>query len=488
MRTLIDSSSQRIIKIVEILIFDADWITMKKLAELIHANERTVNDDLMILKEKWGTLLGIRTSKKLGIKISNKNISSLGMIFHDIFTETLSLRWLEMLFLYPYQPIDFYTERLYSSASSLYRLQKKTNTVLEKIGIKIHYSKNNYYIESTNEYYVRNFFTIFFIELYGSDLHKLPHKLDLSIIEALVNEDWLKADAMTNEFQHSFMTIQYLVSLIRENQGFYLNDPISTLIDFKSQYSRSIRQKFPTLNSRNIAAIHHSLLKRISGWDSEAEKKMLQQATSLFYDQIISALEISTTLEKKQQFQQAFFKLYFSCKVYPFKNSILYNRIDYFAMSFKKTNPYVYGLLQEQLTILEKDISFDLNVMFSSILYLMCLIHPELSRCSGKIKKAIIISDFGMIHANYLATFFDNFFNGHENKSLNIEVTTYAKFLKQKTPLKFDLIITNVPSIKVKQGHVILVDDFPSCNNLTALYKAIQSARTRESKSKDEKT
>ena len=53
MRELLDIPSQRMIRILEILIENEDWTTFAKLGTEINTSERTVAKDIAMLKEKW---------------------------------------------------------------------------------------------------------------------------------------------------------------------------------------------------------------------------------------------------------------------------------------------------------------------------------------------------------------------------------------------------------------------------------------------------
>lgn len=97
MRELLDIPSQRIIRILEILIENEDWTTFAKLGTEINTSERTVAKDIAMLKEKWTQHLNIAVSKKNGVKLQNQNIAGIGLVFTDIFNDSVALQWIKDL-------------------------------------------------------------------------------------------------------------------------------------------------------------------------------------------------------------------------------------------------------------------------------------------------------------------------------------------------------------------------------------------------------
>ncbi len=68
MRNLLDLSTQRLIRLLEALASQEDWMTTGELSSLIGASERTISEDIDVLSKRWGQYLDIETSTKKASK------------------------------------------------------------------------------------------------------------------------------------------------------------------------------------------------------------------------------------------------------------------------------------------------------------------------------------------------------------------------------------------------------------------------------------
>lgn len=133
MRKLLDSVSQRVLSILEILFTSEDWITTHQISTMLHISEKTINTDLHFIKRHWGSLTNIELSRQQGVKIHNQSIAIFGKILMEIFQGTPALFFLELLLFHPFQKSDFYLEKLHVSQSSFSRIVHRTNHFFQKI-------------------------------------------------------------------------------------------------------------------------------------------------------------------------------------------------------------------------------------------------------------------------------------------------------------------------------------------------------------------
>ncbi len=109
----------------------------------------------------------------------------------------------------------------------------------------------------------------------------------------------------------------------------------------------------------------------------------------------------------------------------------------------------------------------------ADILFWICLNYPEFSKVSIS-KSALVISDFGKQHTDYLTQFFDSFFNNNGNTILTTTSSDYRSAITM--PLQqYNFIISTIPDLPIDHNHIILVNDYPSTENLFEIHKMLFS-------------
>lgn len=173
MRSLLDASSQRIITIIETLAGCEGWTNLADLSTSVKASERTVSEDISKLRKHWGQDLNIEVSKKNGVILRNRNSASIGIVFMNIFNDSVALRWIKELLFHPGHGMEFYLNRLFVSRSTLIRLLPRINRFLSGKGMTIQSLSNSYQLLGKDEQYLRNFCASFLLELYGLDFQSI---------------------------------------------------------------------------------------------------------------------------------------------------------------------------------------------------------------------------------------------------------------------------------------------------------------------------
>lgn len=482
MRTLLDKSSQRIIQILEILVDREDWTTIKDLSFMIDASERTLSEDISTLKRRWGNYLNIELSIKNGVRIPNPNISMLGTVFISLFNESTALRLLETIFLNPREKIEFYEKKLFISRSTILRLIPKINLFLGTKEISIQCQNGQYELFSKNEQFLRQFFTGFMIELHGLTLSEEYNTFDLNLIGTLFNRIIAQHSSVdetryitTENIAVIYFIMFYLVSLLRENEGYSVASDYDVSCEINEDELSYIKNYFPTITLENIRPIHEFIKLKFAGWDSEEEKIHVETEIVNFFDHIFDVIQVALEPAIKDRLYYVLKTIYFTAKLRPYPTSALFDRIYYFEKSFKKNNEALYFLIKTNLANFSSHVHVDQSERLSDILFWICLNCPELSKSPIK-KTALVISDFGMQHADYLARFFSTFFNNDKVKMLKTTSAILPDALHLDVS-KYDIIITTIPNLPISHKHIILVNDYPSEENLFTLDRLLQQSK-----------
>lgn len=477
LRTLLDQTTQRIIQIIEILAEHQDWLTIKELSDLSNSSERTIVDDIAMIRKRWGNYLDIEISKKNGIRMVNPNIAKSEKVIIDLFNESVVLQFFEAIILYPKNKIEFYEQKLFVSRSTLLRILTKINHFLKDREMWIHYQDNVYELRGNNELYLRQFCTCFLLELHQLDLKNELEHFDITIIVQLLHslfhqnlsakeEEYILSDSISVVYYIQY----YIVSLLRENGGFSIPSTYIADIEITTEIFSYIKKYFPNITLEQLSSIHDSIGTMYKYWDSETEERTVTKEIHAFYNRIFDFIQTTPDEQVLDRLCFTLKSLYFVAKYRPYQTSILFDRIHYFSLSLKKNNKAMYQLVKQNFEIFSQKIQFDMSPRLADLLFWICLHYPEFSIAFVS-KSALVISNFGKQHTDYLTQFFNSYFNSNNKIVLKI---TASNFPDVDSSLKeYDFIITTIPDLAVEHDHIILVNDYPSTENLFEIHKML---------------
>lgn len=480
MRELLDISSQRLIIMLEILLENDGWTTFANLGSAIDTSERTVAKDIVMLRKRWGHHLNIEVSKKNGVRLINQNIASMGAVFTDIFNDSLSLQWIRELLFHPSKSIEFYEDRLFTSRSTLIRLLPRINLYLAEKGMRIRCENNRYDFIGTDEQYLRDFSASFLLELYGLNLNKYDLELDLSVIKDIVlpvmrrnihpdEFSW----AVNDEISIVYHMMFYIISLVREQSGYNSFSSHSAEGEISSEHLDYIRQHFPGTEIQNLSPVHEYIKNQFNGWSSDEERTSVTDAAAEFCDRFFSDIAYVPDLRTEKNLISIIKRVYFSIKLRPFRTSELFNRIYYFSLSLNRENPRLYEVTSNCLEHLSKKIGLDVSCRIADVLFWMCIVCPELTDAK-KHYRAVLVSDFGNFHTEFLAKTISRFFKRESSDFLAIDVCSYMDILAGKDLKCYDVLITTFPGLASAHERPILINDYPGTDDFCAIYKTLQ--------------
>lgn len=409
----------------------------------------------------------------------NRNTACIGCVFTDLFNDSVALLWIKELLFHPNMTIDFYESKLYASRSTLNRLFIKINLFLSDRGIAIHYDNNRYQLIGKDEQYLRDFCTSFLLELYGLDVQKYDINIDVKSVGEIITlllsqylEPLELSWAIYDDISMVFLIMFYLISLTRENQGYTVVSDYTVEKEVNVETLTFLQEHFTNITMNNLRPIHQYVFNRFCGWDCEGEKNLVSKESKSFFQRLFSLIPISPDKETKRMMYFALKSIYLEKKCRNLKTSTLFDRIYYFSLSLKRTNTFLYEVVENNLKQFSQNVHLDLVSKVSDVLYWLCIMYPELSEYSPP-KKALLITDFGIPHANFLAKKLSDFFNNKRSDSLKIDMVRYPHTLTNAEKRSYDIIITTIPNLKNVHEKILLINDYPNCEDLMAIYIAL---------------
>ena len=481
MRELLDIPSQRMIRILEILIENEDWTTFAKLGTEINTSERTVAKDIAMLKEKWTQHLNIAVSKKNGVKLQNQNIAGIGLVFTDIFNDSVALQWIKDLLFHPGNTIEFYEGRLFTSRSVLIRLLPKINKYLSAKDMEIQNKDSKYNFVGKDEHYLRDFSASFLLELYGLNLEKFDLDIELSVISDLIisimknNNDPKEFSLISkDDISIIYNMMFYIVSLVRENNGYNVYSPYPSQNEMSSENLTYLKQHFSNIYLENINPIHEYIKNKFNGWSSDKERTFITKEIDIFSEKFFSDISFFPDEGIKNAFHYITKSIYFYTKLRPFKTSDLFNRIYYFSLSISRENPVLYKAAENNLKLFSQRTEFDVSGNISEFLFWICLFCPEITQIKRH-HKVILISDFGGLHANFLKKVISDFFNSKSFFLIEIDVATYPDILSNEELDNYDVLITTTPNMSIFHRKSVLIKDYPTSDDFCEIFKVLNN-------------
>ena len=474
-----DASSQRLIGILEILSVQKGWITLTALADQVEASERTVSVDLAVLRRRWGQQLKMEISTKNGIRIENQSTGILGNVLLDIFNDSMVLNWLKELLIHPDNTTKYYEEKLFTSRSTLNRLLPKINKAFAERGMWVQCRNDKYRILSSDELYLRQFFTAFLLEMYGLNLQKYDIDVDLSVlmriiqsIEAKNQKFWSYSMMAGNDVIQVYLMAFYIVSLMREEQGFSLTPYGSTETKVSPEDLTYLKSRFPHVTEENLQPINQFIYSIYNGWESETEENLVAREAEAFFERLFARTQMNPDDRTRQQLSFMLKSLYLTQKIRAMSTSLLFDRIYYFSRSFQRSNAYLYRIIEENLQRFCRNVRLDVMPRLQDLLFWMCRAYPELSRYTQP-KTALVISDFGIAHADFLVSLVSSFFNHGDLEILHVTACAGAEAPAARELERYDMVITTVPDLPASHSNVILVDDYPTSENLLKIFSML---------------
>ncbi|MBO0477736.1 helix-turn-helix domain-containing protein [Vagococcus sp. DIV0080] len=484
MRELLDTPTQRRLKILEHLNEMSDWISSNELAQENNASLRTINNDVSYLKENWYPYLLIETSKKNGVRLRTQPSSHVEFVYRYVLKQSESFRLLEAMFFDTSLSIEKWGEKLFISESSLYRITSAMADSLKKYGLTL--EKKPCRIIGTNEHFVRYFYTSYFREAYNATEWPFPVNKKDSVL--LIRELAKIFDFELNDNQLIQMNYILNVSLIRQSQGFYINSTIKNnhlddifnkLSLYQAEFeSLAYQYKLP-VDEKMLQDLISAIFLHQSNWESTEEELLVTKEINQFIKTIRDSFDLTLSDDIYHKIEGTMKQLYLYHRVYPFRNHIIYDSYFYNGTAIKKDYPILNMVVEHSLNQMEKHTNFPWeNVYHNIILYWLMVTWsdlPELLKEKKEKAKLFVLSDLGRDHSEFLVKMI------RSNFGSKVEINSFQGSIilldedKPKDLDSYDILVTNFNTDDLPKEKLVVIDDIPSGSDWGILRRAINN-------------
>lgn len=492
---LLDETDQRRITLLNVLTHQEGWITIGALARLVHASERTVHSDLIYLKNKWESPLQIDISQKNGVRLGCQNAAILHEIQIDIFKSGVAPRFLRDLFFFPHQNDEFYTDRLFISKSTFLRMIPRIDARLADMHVSIQRNEQCYCLRASDEMELRKLLSVFYLEL-NPLLTQLPGlTIEWSIPGARRPVNFTRLYEIVCSMLHQAqdqeavnlvlkdasalpqMVAFYLVSLLREQQGFSVESPCPRDAEISDQDLSYLAERFPAITRKSLQPIHALLMRPFQLPDDPVEDARLVAEVNAFFSRVFEALHVSCPPEIQHQLVLTMKILYHYVLTYTVPIARFLRRVNGFTSSMQTSHPKLYEAFYESLDAFNRAMQVDLTPSLPDLMLHTCFVFPALGMASPP-RRVFIVSDFGIEHASFIAGFIRSTMNSVYSEAVQVFPVSYASAIDPAFAAnltKKDIFITTAPVLLqlAPCNATILFHDFPSLKNFCQLYDAI---------------
>lgn len=485
MERLLSPSMHRRVLLLNLLNGPNSWITSDYLAESIDCSKKTIMLDCQYIEDRWPDYLTIETSRKHGIRLIASPHRSIHDIYIEIIQESNAFSLLESIFFEPMQPAVYWEKKLFLSNSSLYRLSNIISSALKDRNIQM--SRSPYFVHGKDERQIRYFFTCYFIEVYG--IREWPFHLDRTKVFTLSNKINQKFALELNDSQIVHLAYSIAVTIIRERQGFLIQDrkdPINsfvkTTIDVR-KYQADVEEIAEPLNvvlpDNWYEDFCYSIFWWDFGWDNEQEKvNVIYQAENLVKT-IKEALSISISEQSSLSIIRLIEYLYAKHKMFPYKKFMVYDRYLYSSRAIKQNFIVFTAVVTKALGVLEAKMKFPWQSMYlDGILHEMAIRWQDLSKLTDEMRhqlSVLVLSDLGKEHAQLLSSVLKENFRNKVN--LSVQENHFYDQLVNSVDQQYDLYVSNYALETIDEKINMIVEDIPSFKNITDLRKYIDKRR-----------
>lgn len=499
MITLLDDMNQRRLAILNLLVNTTGWVTVGEIARRIGASERTVQSDLTQMKNEWDPRLGIEVSLKSGVSLGCRSSAVVHAAFIDAFKQSIAIRFLRELVLFPSQNLDFYLSKLFVSKSTFLRLLPKIEYYLRSIQVTIDKTGGTYKLLGDKEQYMRRLLAEFYLEVRsesftnrtilvalgfanGSISVNLERVFD--IIRTMIAQihGGERAKLMSNdELALGEIAAFLLCSLLRESQGIHIHCPALSTGDIRQEDFQYLKTIFPALEPENIRPVQRFLTQIIKKPEPEELAVRVQQEALTFYNRLFQQMNVFCNPVSLEKLEVSLCLLYSYVKACPFTLAGLPRRFSSFSAALASGNPRLVEAITSGLRAFSDHLEIDMFPVLPELVMKICFYFPELSRATLR-RSLLVVSDSGLYHAKFLVEFIRSLLNGSDFATVDISSVTLEDFrdpaFAQQCEL-YHILVTTTTSIPHQQlfQRVIVIEDFPSNESIGELREAIYLSR-----------
>lgn len=494
MRELLDTPTQRRLKILEHLNEVSDWISSNELAQENNASLRTINNDVSYLKDNWYPHLLIETSKKNGVRLRTQPSSHVEIVYRYVLKNSEAFRLLESMFFDTSLSIEKWGEKLFISESSLYRITSAMSESLAKYGLIL--EKKPCRVVGTNEFFVRCFYTSFFREAYNATEWPFPvNKKDSVMFIRKLAENF---DFELDDNQLIHMNYIFNVSMIRQSQGFHMSHTIkdellqpiyNKLTQNKKDLEKIAFQYKMTVDDNMLNDLIFTIFAHQSNWQDAEEQLLVTKEINQFIKNLRDFFDITLSNDISNKIEGTMKQLYLYHRIYPFRNHIIYDSYFYNGNAIKKDYPILNTVVEHSLTQMQKATAFPWEDTYHNVILYWLMIKwsdlPAILKEKKEKAKLFVLSDIGKDHSEFLAKMIRNNFGSKATIDYFKGSIVLLDEEKPDNLNDYDILVTNFNSELLPTEKLVVIDDIPSSGDWGILRKAINSINRIDPKSLD---
>lgn len=471
MLSMLDTASQRVVKILDLFLIKNDWLKLKDISEELDIPMRTLNSDIKYIKEEFYPLVKIETSPYSGIRVTQLTEDNLNKLKQQLIQNSDSLRLLYELIFIPNKNAKYYYEKLKIKKSSFYKHINELNLFINKFNLRIEIKKFLYCIASDSEITARQFITIFIAEYSGHSLsnvvtQEMKKNLTLRLERLLkINNEELY------QVELPYFITFYFVSCIRENQQFIAEKPSEfvgeLLVDF-SHFEDSFIMETLSINDLQMANIESIILLNRYKYNSHCSDKVLNHISE-FIDSFIQESIYTKDINKKEMVMNYFFTIYYHRKYVNIPFHLSTNSLRYLSKSIVKDNPKKYNIIYTHLERLSDSLETNLTEDIDYFISILLITYPDLFEINYS-EKILILSSISLNHAEFLRDFISSqlMIDKYLLTCSNLE-DVERKYLLSN----FDYIVTNTFYLDFPVAKIIVINDYPNSKDLANISNKI---------------
>lgn len=470
---LLNSTSRRL-KLLELLNSSGQWVLVNYMAKELGCSPQTVISDCEHFENEWPDYLTIDFSKKRGLRFQMVKNHPISDLYKEVMKEALTFSLMEIVFFNPGLTSSSYSQQLFISDSSLYRVFRSLKPVLEERGID--FTQTTYTLTGSNELQVRYFLILYFLEV--NKLNDWPFPLEKEQLRQTI--ELIKRIfkfKMNVSFSH-YLLYSMAITIIREKQGFKIHPSIiskhleANPLQSADKLDFFLQEYFPEVDRESF---YLSVFWWDYSWSNPQEKENIRQIGEHFMDLLSQSLGIVPSHESVDAVVTWMTHIYSRHKFYPYEKFILYNHYHYATISIKKSYTFYTEKVSECLEQIERKSRFPwkstyLDEMLHKILILWENILDSMDRIRPQIS-VVILSNIGNEHSDVLSYLVQKRFQE------KVSICFAGDEFSLDKSLKYDLCISNYTTSQIDKNNLVVVDDIPSNKNWLDLSSFIHSKR-----------
>lgn len=467
---ILDVSSQRLINILYILLHADEWITIREISKKLSVSEKTIHDDLKFIQDNFNSKIDIESTAPYGIQSSKMTANIFLEVQSEILYNSITIKFILLLLEKPNNDLNFYSDELHVSRSTLYRYLPSLIAHFEKYGLTIKKTSGKYEIIGKSEYLYRRFLTTFLYELYGFNTKDIiPDELSKILIQRLKNM-YLQNGEVISDLQCSYYSIFYFISIKREMEQHkieYSSNFSGKDASFTLEETHYFQVHYPKLSLLTLTTIESNIyIHRHSMFDTT--DSLFIKKVSLFLDELFKKFHIKDHLIEKKSLTDFLVDLCINIKYFRIPYHYFSDRFSLFSTQIQKDHLMVYKILSNSIRELGNETKLDFTPYEAHLIYLLTVSLPSILQTQFT-HPILIVSNYSVEHSQFLLKMLQGQLNMdpiYFNNVVCIQQNTLSCYSLNQ----FQLVLTNV-ELKISHPNCILISDFPKSESIQEIKK-----------------